>query len=167
MELRPKLEGFDSSTSEDFSIHTISSNRNSIKTVLQQPIVSNKRIFGFIINLTLGTAIIVDLYCWHLNTGTEKTGTKLKPQQANESLAAEISTAISEVKALLENSWLRTIDFKKNESYFKTIHSPSDKQTAMEYCPENYVLSKGNCYDIQIWTISYNSYHMNHIIWAI
>ena len=97
MELRPKLEGFDSSTSEDFSIHTISSNRNSIKTVLQQPKLSNKRVLGFIINLTLGTAIIADLYCWHLYTGAEKNGTKVKPQLANESLAAEISTAISEV----------------------------------------------------------------------
>ena len=97
MELRPKLEGFDSSTSEDFSIHTISSNRNSIKTVLQQPKLSNKRVLGFIINLTLGTAIIVDLYCWHLYTGAEKNVTKVKPQLANESLAAEISTAISEV----------------------------------------------------------------------
>ena len=66
MELETKLKRFDSVASEAFSIHTIPSNRTSIKNV-QTPKISKKRVCGVIINLIFGIAVIVDLFWWHLH----------------------------------------------------------------------------------------------------
>ena len=60
------MKRFNSDASEEFSVHTIPSNRSSIKNV-ETPKKSRKRVCGIIVNLFLGTAIIVDLFWWHLD----------------------------------------------------------------------------------------------------
>ena len=66
MELETKVKRYNSDASEEFSVHTIPSNRSSIKNV-PTPKISRKRVCGIIVNLFLGTAIIVDLFWWHLD----------------------------------------------------------------------------------------------------
>ena len=64
MESETNLKEFEGDESEEFSIHTIPSNRNSIKNDVQSTKISNKRVCGIVVNIVLGIAIIVDLIWW-------------------------------------------------------------------------------------------------------
>ena len=53
----------DSVASDEFSIHTIPSNRNSLKNVVQKEKVSNKRLCWIFANIVLSIVIFVNLFC--------------------------------------------------------------------------------------------------------
>ena len=104
MESNPKLKRVDSLISEDFSFQTIPSNRNSMKSTIQHPKISKKRVCGIVINFVLGTAIIVDLFIWQLHyQHLENESKKLRNERINESLA--LSMAINEVRIEYENPY--------------------------------------------------------------
>ena len=95
MELETKVKRFNSDASGEFSVHTIPSNRSSIKNV-QTPKISKKRVGGIIVNLFLGTAIIVDLFWWHLDyRRIESESTNWSTKSINTSWT--LSSAINEV----------------------------------------------------------------------
>ena len=99
MELETKLKRFDSVASEAFSIHTIPSNRTSIKNV-QTPKISKKRVCGVIINLIFGIAVIVDLFWWHLHyQKREPESENLPTKRINTSWT--LSNALNEVNEIL------------------------------------------------------------------
>ena len=95
MESGTKLKRFDSDASDDFSVHTIPSNRTSIKNV-QTSKISKKRVCGVIINLILGIAVIVDLFWWHLHyQQLEPENTNLPTKRINTSWT--LTNALKEV----------------------------------------------------------------------
>ena len=141
MELETKLKRFKSDASEEFSVHTIPSNRSSIKNV-QTAKISRKRFCGIIMNLFLGTAIIVDLFWWHFDYNRIETESKNWPKSINTSWT--LSNAINEVNENLF-SLINSMEVKKNENYFDAVISPSAEENEIKICPHNYILSKENC----------------------
>ena len=58
-----ELKRSDSVASDEFSIHTIPSNRNSLKNNVQKEKVSNKRICWIVANIVLSSVLFVNLFC--------------------------------------------------------------------------------------------------------
>ena len=57
-----ELKRFDSDASAKFSMHTVPSNKLSLKNVVQKEKMSKKRICWIVTNVILGTAIFVNLF---------------------------------------------------------------------------------------------------------
>ena len=57
-----ELKRFDSDASAKFSMHTIPSDRLSLKNVVQKETMSKKRICWIVTNVILGTALFVNLF---------------------------------------------------------------------------------------------------------
>ena len=69
-----ELKRFDINASANFSMHTIPSDRLSLKNVVQKEKMSKKSICWIITNLILGTAIYLSIYFspWKINTILKK-----------------------------------------------------------------------------------------------
>ena len=58
-----ELKRSESVASDEFSIHTIPSNRNSLKNVVQKEKVSIKRLCWIFTNIVLSIVLFVNLFC--------------------------------------------------------------------------------------------------------
>ena len=129
-----ELKRSDSIASDEFSIHTIPSNRNSLKNNVQKEKVSNRRLCWIVANIVLTSVIFVNLFC-SMKFNHYYQGLKIVDNRT-----WTLSSAINEVLYILLR-WINYIKVQKYEDYFEAIIS-LDEENEIKSCPSNYILSK-------------------------